>query len=427
MDYERKYNSALERAKYALTTDMDNSGHWACTYIFPELKEMSEKEIIQYLVEECESIVPNSDFTNQERTTKAEKAIGWLKKRLSDEGVRQEENRQKDYKNIPGSIIYADSNGKLKATSKEEWNPSFGTPVAVVVIPASHMSDGKCRGMSLCNMSYVTPQTGTLGIGNGNAETNGTNLMWGVHGTHVSGLTNYDTVKTTGGTTDYGYFPSDLYKGMTKITIVDGCTTEKKLIEYDMTTQDSADDTEAVWWRTIDNIGIGGVGDELLVISPYASDGSQNPAYLTKGQALSDMGGKANTEVLVNLSAIKDTYSGGAFENIEANYPAAFACYLFSTVGTDQGDWYLPALGELGYLYTRIKRINESLASLGTSAIQFGDLTNDGSSLGYWCRSSSECDKLHAWGFSDGGRMDGNSKGNNHENTRVRAFAAFDI
>lgn len=38
-----KYNKALERAKYALTTDMDNSGHWAVNYIFPELKECDDK------------------------------------------------------------------------------------------------------------------------------------------------------------------------------------------------------------------------------------------------------------------------------------------------------------------------------------------------------------------------------------------------
>ena len=42
MDYKRKYEEALERAKYALTTDMDNSGHWAVNYIFPELKRTIE-------------------------------------------------------------------------------------------------------------------------------------------------------------------------------------------------------------------------------------------------------------------------------------------------------------------------------------------------------------------------------------------------
>jgi hypothetical protein len=308
----------------------------------------------------------------------------------------------------------------LKATSKEKWNSSLGAPVAVVVIPASHMSDGKCRGMSLCNMSYKTPQTGTLGTGNDNAETNGTNLLWGVLRTDVAGLTNYATVKTTVGTNGTGYFPSDLYKGMTQITITYTGT-------YDITTQDSTDDTETAWWRTIDNGDWGSVGDGDLVISPYASDGSQNPAYITPGQVLADMDGKANTQVLVNLSAIKDTYSGGAFENIEANYPAAFACHLFSTLGTEQNQWYLPAIGELGYLYSRVKKINESLAALGTSAVQVGDLTKDSSSFGTWCWSSSECDIYYAWGFDFTGFVNNYNKDYYYDYYRARAFAAFDI
>ena len=329
-------------------------------------------------------------------------------------------NKRIDYKNIVGSIIYAENNGTLKATSEDEWNSSLGTPVSVVVIPASHMPDGKCRGMSLCNMSYKTPQTGTLGTGNDNAEANGTNLMWGVNGTDADGMANCDTVKTTGGTTNYGYFPSDLYKDISQITIVDDGT-------YGMTIQDSADDQEAAWWRTIDNGNWGATEDGQLVISPYASYGSQNPAYLTEGQALADMDGKANTEVLVNLSAIKDTYSGGAFENVQANYPAAFACSLFSTIGTRQNQWYLPALGELGYLYTRVKRINESLEVLGTSAVQFGDLTKDVSSLGDWCWSSSEYSTRVTWRLISDGATYNDSKSIYNNALRVRAFAAFDI
>lgn len=41
----RAYDEALERAKYALNTDMDNSGHWAVNYIFPELKESEDDKI----------------------------------------------------------------------------------------------------------------------------------------------------------------------------------------------------------------------------------------------------------------------------------------------------------------------------------------------------------------------------------------------
>jgi len=314
-----------------------------------------------------------------------------------------------------GDIIYYDGN-KLKATSKKKWSASLGTPVAVVVIPASHMPDGKCRGMSLCNMSYKTPQTGTLGTGNDNAEANGTNLMWGVHGTDVSGLTNYGNIMSTKGITmlDFGLFPSDLFKGV--ITMLDFVKRPGVLFDG-MDTQNNEDDTETAWMKT----------REARAISPYASDGSQNPAYITAGQALADMDGKANTKVIANLSAIKDTYSGGAFENIEENYPAAFACTLFSTRGTSQGDWYLPAMGELGYLYTRIKRINESLAALGTSAVQFGDQTKDLSSLGSWCWSSTKCYSYASYGLTYYGGFFGGGRELNEDDYRVRAFAAFDL
>lgn len=295
-------------------------------------------------------------------------------------------NKFIDYKNTPGSIIYHDGN-KLKFTSKEKWDSSLGTPVAVVVIPASHMSDGKCRGMSLCNMSYKTPQTGTLGTGNNNAATNGTNLMWGVYGTDVDSMTNYTAVKTTSGTNNTGYLPSDLFDG-----------------GY-----------------------YSGASDMEKCVSPYNDDGSQNPEYLTAGQALADMDGKANTEVLVSLSAIKDTYSSGAFANDAANYPAAFACHLFSTLGTVQSQWYLPSIGELGYLYTKVKTINESLSALGNSSVRFGDLTTDITSLGYWCWSSSEYNTNTAWSLFLNGSVNTNDKNPNNSTIRVRAFAAFDI
>ena len=43
-DYKKLYEESLKRAKYALTTDMDNSGYWAVNYIFPELKELTDEE-----------------------------------------------------------------------------------------------------------------------------------------------------------------------------------------------------------------------------------------------------------------------------------------------------------------------------------------------------------------------------------------------
>lgn len=51
MNYEEKYKQALERAKYALDTDMDDSGHWAVNYIFPELKESEDERIRKKVIE----------------------------------------------------------------------------------------------------------------------------------------------------------------------------------------------------------------------------------------------------------------------------------------------------------------------------------------------------------------------------------------
>ena len=282
-------------------------------------------------------------------------------------------NKFIDYKNTPGSIIYAKSNGTLKATSKEKWNSSLGTPIAVVVIPASHMPDGKCRGASLCNMSYVTPQTGTLD------KDNGTALLWGTQGLDVTQLTNYTSVQGLSKLEYFGYFPSDIYN--------DG------------------------YYRD----------STPKLVSPYASDGSQNPAYLTAGQALADMDGKANTEVLVNMSAIKDTYTSGAFENIAMNYPAAFACHLFSTIGTEQGDWYLPSMGELVYIWVRGKAINESFAAIGNSgAVQVNqDILS----------SSTEYSGVYPWSVNTtmGTASTENPKSTTTGSTQVKAFAAFDI
>ena len=332
-------------------------------------------------------------------------------------------NKRIDYKNTPGSIIYATSNGTIKATSREKWSASLGTPIGVVVIPASHMSDGKCRAMSLCNMSYVTPETGTLGTGNDNASTNGTNLMWGVYNNDISQLTNYQSIMFSDGQTSDGnwYLPSDLWKGRTSIDIEDVGT-------YSMTTIDNSVDTETAWWSEIGEDGEwDGTYEPPFIISPYAANGSRNALCDTAGQVLADMNGKSNTSVLVNLSAIKDTYTSGAFSNDQANYPAAFACNLFSTTGTSQGDWYLPAMGELAYLFVRESAINQSLAALGNSAVQVGNLTNATSSLGFWCWSSSECSNGDAWYLGSVGDAGYDGKNLNDANFRVRAFAAFDL
>lgn len=318
-------------------------------------------------------------------------------------------------KDIVGSVAYYDG-ATVKFALKDDYTSTMGTPIGVVVIPQSHMEDGKCRVMSLANMSYKTPETGTLvATSNADAQTAGANLIWGVYRNDIAELTNYDKVVTVDGATtaDYGYLPSDWWVGKSEVVIPVNGT-------YTVNPVSNSVDVETAWhgiddWGTLTNSN--------MCPSPYLSDGSKNPLYFTAGQALCDMNGKSNTNILVNLSAIK-TQTSGAFENIQANYPAAMACHMYHTSGTQQGDWYLPAMGELGYLYARAKKINETLTSLGSSAVGYG-VPTDWNALGSWLWSSSECSGYYSRGLHGRGRVGNNRKGNGSVDYRVRAFAAF--
>lgn len=318
-------------------------------------------------------------------------------------------------KDIVGSVAYYDGS-TVKFALKEDYTSTMGTPIGVVVIPQSHMEDGKCRVMSLANMSYKTPETGTLATtSNADAQTAGANLMWGVYNNDIAELTNYDKVVTVDSATtaDYGYLPSDWWVGKSEVVIPDDRT-------YTANPVSNSVDVETAWhgiddWETLTNSN--------MCPSPYLADGSKNPLYFTAGQALCDMDGKSNTNILVNLSAIK-TQTSGAFENIQANYPAAMACHMYHTSGTQQGDWYLPAMGELGYLYARAKKINETLTSLGSSAVGYG-VPTDWNALGSWLWSSSECSSDYSRRLGIDGFVLDYDKNINFDIIRVRALAAF--
>lgn len=320
-------------------------------------------------------------------------------------------------KDIVGSIAYYDGS-TVKFALKDDYTSAMGTPIGVVVIPKSHMEDGKCRIMSLANMSYKTPETGTLvGTNNSDAQTAGANLMWGVPNNDIAELTNYNKVVTVDGATtaDYGYLPSDWWVGKSEVVIPEQET-------YAFTPISNEVDTETAWYGSEANENWDALTDSNMCPSPYLSDGSKNPLYFTAGQALCDMDGKSNTNILVNLSAIK-TQTSGAFENVQANYPAAMACRMYHTSGTNQGDWYLPAMGELGYLYARAKKINETLTSLGSSAVGYG-VPTDWNKLGSWLWSSSEYTGNYSRYLDDFGYVGSGSKFN-YDYYRVRAFTAF--
>ena len=249
--------------------------------------------------------------------------------------------------------LYNKTTGKLLIVeaskfSVSEYPSTNYSPVGIVVIPGSHnvYGDGSCAVISLKHMSYSTPDTGS---------TSYQDIYWGQYGTDISTLTNFRQVcyvgsngtvnQTVQGVTDYAYLPSDNF------------TTVQN--PYDNDTYFYPDD-----------------GDMLYIPSPYNEDDTRNPAYYqtsspsSTANAMSDFDGVGNTKILTDLatkqsdwktaSTITNKYNSGYF-------PAACCCWRYHTEGTKQGDWYLPAMGELGYMMVKFKKINRAISTLTTA------------------------------------------------------------
>ena len=77
MNYEEKYNAALERAKKLQKTCDSMAVVGWCEYIFPELKESEDEEIRKWLINEIKIKHHNLDEENIEFV---DKAIAWLEK-----------------------------------------------------------------------------------------------------------------------------------------------------------------------------------------------------------------------------------------------------------------------------------------------------------------------------------------------------------
>jgi hypothetical protein len=89
-----------------------------------------------------------------------------------------------------------------------------------------------------------------------------------------------------------------------------------------------------------------------MIPSPYLGD-KPNPAYYAPisgyNNALADFDGKGNTDVLVALGA---------------DYEAANAARNYKAAGAEEIEWYLPSIGELGYMLPRFNKIQAALTKV---------------------------------------------------------------
>lgn len=234
---------------------------------------------------------------------------------------------------LVGDVAYWDGQ-KVKTTPLSNYNTSLGTAVGVVVVPEGFAPDGKVR---ICSLYGVDAS--------GNAVSSSNFMVWGVKGedTSLANCTKVPTTDNNGSTTtgsnSYGYLPSDNFTGTTSYV-----------------------DPKSKYAKT-----------SSLIPSPYLGE-EPNPEYykaIDGNNVLSDFNGLSNTQTLVGLGS---------------DYQAANAAWKYKD-GSSNLQWYLPGMGELGYIMPRFNEINNVINSLGGFAVAS---IND-----FW--SSSEYDSYRAY------------------------------
>lgn len=267
------------------------------------------------------------------------------------------------------AVLYDETNDKLVVvdnTKLQDYTEGY-TPIGVVVVPGNHdvYGDGSCGVISLKEMNCDTPSTG--GISEDYI------MYWGINGTDISGLPNLDQVPT--GNTDDG-IPTGSHSRFASLPS-DGFSSTP-----------CAHDTDAYYYYDSSFPYL------YPAPSPYLTDGSRNPGYYqttspsSEFNCLADFDGIGNTEKIITQRGIKDYSSWKPDRETPEDYPAASCCDMFYTEGTQQGDWYLPAMGELGYTMPPFNKINEAINKIRTTyGSSIGvELTNI---LYYWSSTES--------------------------------------
>ena len=191
--------------------------------------------------------------------------------------------------------------------------------MGVVVVPEGFAPDGKVRIIGLKPVDA-----------DGNQSDSHVKMAWGSEDIDTV-LKNYSRVpitdnagSTSTGSNTLGCLPSDKFTDVTSFV-----------------------DPKAKYCYTL-------MGTPFIP-SPYLGN-KPNPEYykvLDSNNVLSDFNGLNNTRILVNLGS---------------NYIATNACWNYKD-GISNLQWYLPGMGELGYVMPRFNEINNAITNLKGVAI----------------------------------------------------------
>ena len=291
-----------------------------------------------------------------------------------------------------GDIIYYDGSENLKKVYWSAFTPSMGEKVGLVVVPSSLSPDGNARMMAFG--SVVTNNgTGSEPAASSMPESKGNDLVLGeasqyepfYMGWYYNMVDENQSFYTSVPAFYYGGFGKSGDGGVVSKGGVPGSEGEETHYEY------AAKVYEAVYSSDIyadgaypnpytQGKGYGSAGD--AAISPFLGDtlDRQDPAYLqetlaggsvgptpikaeniggTNWNAFSDFSGYTWTYGCPPVNSAPDTALGSAkpVGPLLGGYFPHDYVREFYTDGTAKGDWYLPSMGEMGFVVARFNMI----------------------------------------------------------------------
>jgi len=213
-------------------------------------------------------------------------------------------------------ILYSDNNGNLSVSSNVLAASEGKTPIGLCVAGTGFFGVNEpARWMSLKYMDCTNPETGST--------TNQT-MYWGNYGTDIPTIDNITT--TYNGGTSYGYMNVDYYNNSSQTNKIPNPITANN--EWNLS--------------------------ELGTVNAYAA---------------TDIDGKSKTDKILATATAQSNWktADSITDNSGANYaPAACCCARYHTLGTQAGDWYLGACGEMCMILAKKTDINAKLAAINT-------------------------------------------------------------
>ena len=243
---------------------------------------------------------------------------------------------------IAGDVLFYDSqsgsHGIIPYDSVDvvKYPSSRYIPVAVVVVPSAHDA-------------YGTGEVGCVGLraldgtSEGGHDSRYASARWGDDTINISGIVDKEGIPVIGRNSSFISF--SYCSGISNGFSIPAQSQYGSENEYGL---DPGTYLNSLW--------------NYWAPSPYSTSGvnGKNDIYFNTSRTecgdnlLADMGGKENTQAVLRTSVP----NGSLFDRLRKFNP--------SGLGTTSSDWYIPSLGECGYISARVDDIKNSVSLLNS-------------------------------------------------------------